>query len=467
MKKILIRSGMSQFDTFNAIDIIEKGSIGLNVGNLIYPFSIYRNLYNENVELVSDYYKNSPNDADFINENYSAYILPLANGIRKSFIPALRRYTDLINKLTIPVYLIGLGLKDHFDANGRKGFSYDADVRNFIKAVLQRSTMVGLRGQTTADYLSYLGFKEGVDHQAIGCPSMYTFGNEIKIKDFSLSDQSIICTNMTPAADWHTLEFINQLHMQYENATFIPQDEDELILTYLGMPYFRGNIKSDHLTNYPNSINSYVYAHGKVKYYLNAKTWIDDMKNVDLSIGTRLHGNIAPTLAGTPSITIPIDERMNELCKFHQFPTITQAELSENNNLGDVVEKIDFKSVEKMQERNFNNFISFLDKNEIEHGYDNAHNEQPFDKLIASLDFPPPVTPITSCNREEMIDRTETGYDIIRRKIYANEKKHGKNIADLNKKITKLKKNIENQKDELALRASKSESKRLFPLFKR
>lgn len=468
MKKILVRSGMSQFDTFDAVEIIKKGSIGTNVGNLIYPFSIYRNLYNENVELVSDYYRINPDDADFINENYSAYVLPLANGIRKSFVSSLRRYTELFERLTIPVYVIGLGLKDHFKSDGNEGFSFDDDVRNFIKAVLKRSSMVGLRGQTTADYLSYLGFKDGVDHQAIGCPSMYTFGRKLNIRDFNLTDESIIYTNMTSTADQNALEFMNQINEQFKNTTFIPQELDELVLTYSGMPYFNGLIRGD-LTHYPNSINSYVYKHGKVKYFLNARTWIDDMKRVDFSIGTRLHGNVAPTLAGTPSITIPIDERMHELCRFHQFPMIHQEELSASTRLQDLIEKIDFKSVEKVHERNFDHFLNFLAKNEIEHRYHNAHNEQPFDKKIATLDLPKPVAPITSCDRDEMIERVENGYDVIRQKINFNERRHSKSISDLNKniaekskKIAKQKKKISKQKKEIAALSESKKSKFLF-----
>lgn len=445
MKKVLVRSGMSQLDTFDAVEIIKRGSIGTNVGNLIYPFSIYRNLYSEEVELVSDYYRNAPDDADLINENYSAYVLPLANGIRASFVPTLRRYTELFNKLEIPVYIIGLGLKDHFVSGGSKGFPFDDDVRNFIKAVLKKSSMIGLRGQTTADYLSYLGFRDGIDHQAIGCPSMYTFGSKLKIRDFSLSDDSVIYTNMTSTANQNALEFMNRITEQYKNATFVPQELDELVLTYLGTPYFNGLIRNGNLSNYPNSINSRIYKEGKVKYFLNAKTWIEEMKGADLSIGTRLHGNIAPTLAGTPTITIPIDERMNELCRFHNFPTIAQEKLDNTTELADLIAQVDFKSVEKTHEENFKNFLEFLNKNGIEHGYNNAHNEQPFDRELARKDIPAPLVPITSCQRDEMVARIEGAYEVIRKRIDANERGKAATIVRLKKKVSQLREKVAQQ----------------------
>ncbi|WP_353853509.1 polysaccharide pyruvyl transferase family protein [Tetragenococcus halophilus] len=43
---------------------------------------------------------------------------------------------------------------------------------------------------------------------------------------------------------------------------------------------------------------------------MNAKSWIDFLKKPDLAVGSRLHGNITATIAGTPSLLIPKDARM-------------------------------------------------------------------------------------------------------------------------------------------------------------
>lgn len=102
MKKVLVRAGMSPLDTFSADEMIKRNSIGNNVGNLMYAYSVFRNLTTENVELDADYYRKDPDDANRINETYDAYVIPLANAIRPSFIPALKRYTALIERLKIP-----------------------------------------------------------------------------------------------------------------------------------------------------------------------------------------------------------------------------------------------------------------------------------------------------------------------------------------------------------------------------
>lgn len=443
MKKILVRSGMSPLDTFSADKIIKRNAIGNNVGNLMYAYSVFRNLTTENVELVSDYYRTNPADADMINETYDAYAIPLANAIRPSFIPTLKKYTELIQKLKIPVYVIGMGMAFPYEPNIGTKRPFDDDVKRFVTAVLEKSSILGLRGQITSDYLSYLGFKEGRDHQVIGCPSMYTYGENIKIRDIELNNNSSICVNMTPKANQEVLKFLNGLSDQYKNLDFIPQDMDEMILTYSGAPFLGGAVNTA-VDNYPNSLKSKVYKNNQVKFFLSAPSWIEYMKSANLSIGTRLHGNVAPTLAGTPSITIPIDARMRELTEYHNFPRVSINEINEDSKLESLLAKVDLHSVEKNQKKNYDNFISFLEKNDIEHVY-NYHSEGlkvPFDTMLEKINLKDPLIPITSCNSEEMRERLENSFDIIvPKQEKVNNKLQGK-VKEKNKKISDLKKTI-------------------------
>lgn len=463
MKKILVRSGMSPLDTFDADEIIKRNAIGNNVGNLMYAYSVFRNLTTQNVELVSDYYRTNPADADMINETYDAYAIPLANAIRPSFIGTLKKYTELIEKLKIPVYVIGMGMAFPYEPNIDTKRPFDDDVKRFVSAVLEKSSTLGLRGQITSDYLSYLGFKEGRDHQVIGCPSMYTYGENIKIRDIELNNNSSIGVNMTPKADSEVLKFLNGLSNQYKNLDFTPQDMDEMVLTYSGTPFLGGAVNTK-VDNYPNNLMSDVYKNNQVKFFLSAPSWIEYMRNVDLSIGTRLHGNIAPTLAGTASITIPIDARMRELSEYHNFPRVPAEEINENTKLEDLLGKVDLHSVEKNHQRNYENFISFLDKNEIEHVYDyNSQGLQlPFDVKLEKINLKPPVTPITSCDSKEMKERLQKSFDIMVpkqekeiNKLKGKVKKKDKTISDLKKKIDKEENSIE--KDEKVISELKLE----------
>ncbi|MEK4298286.1 polysaccharide pyruvyl transferase family protein [Oceanobacillus sp. FSL W8-0428] len=460
MKKILVRSGMSPLDTFSADEIIKRNAIGNNVGNLMYAYSVFRNLTTENVELVSDYYRTNPLDAEMINETYDAYAIPLANAIRPSFIPTLKKYTELIQKLKIPVYVIGMGMAFPYEPNISSKRPFDDDVKRFVSAVLEKSNILGLRGQITSDYLSYLGFKEGQDHQVIGCPSMYTFGENIKIRDIELNTSSSISVNMTPKADQEVLKFLNSLSDHYKNLNFIPQDMDEMILTYSGTPFLGGAINTK-VDNYPNNLMSNVYKNNQVKFFLSAPSWIEHMRNVDISIGTRLHGNVAPTLAGTPSITIPIDARMRELSEYHNFPRVSIEEINAETKLENLLEKVDLHSIEKSHQRNYNNFINFLNKNEIEHVYNyNAKGlKLPFDDKLEKIKLLDPVSPITSCSSEEMKERLQKSFEImVPKQEKENNKLKGK-IKEKNKKITDLKLDVERKSEDI--KNSKEQNKKL------
>src|SRR5699024_10914837 len=308
--------------------MIDKNSIGGNVGNLIYAYSIYRALWTEDIEIVPDYYKINHNEADYINENYECYVIPLADAFRKTFVGELRGYTKLIKKLKIPVVVIGVGLSAPFEPELNEGFPFDEDVKRYVSAVLEKSNIIGVRGQITADYLTKLGFREGVDHEVIGCPSMYAFGRNLKIRETNITKDSMIAVNSSLLSPKKVLDFITKSMNEYPNYYFIPQWRKEMMLTYAGHTEIAS--KSAKIKSYPAKMSDPAYMNNRVRYFLNAPTWIDFMKEVDLSFGARLHGNITATIAGTPSLIIPKDARMRELAEYHKLTSLWWQDISEN-----------------------------------------------------------------------------------------------------------------------------------------
>src|SRR5699024_4817450 len=102
--KILIRSGVSPFNPLPTQEIIENNFIGGNSGNLIYQAGVFNALSIENTIIIPDKYRINSDDAAYINENYSHYVIPLADAFRTDFAAnELKRYTKLIKELKIPV----------------------------------------------------------------------------------------------------------------------------------------------------------------------------------------------------------------------------------------------------------------------------------------------------------------------------------------------------------------------------
>lgn len=71
--RVLMRGSQSPFDNFSPLRTIISDKIWNNIGNLLFPFSIIKNILSEDV-IVDIYSKKDPADADFINENYLFFI---------------------------------------------------------------------------------------------------------------------------------------------------------------------------------------------------------------------------------------------------------------------------------------------------------------------------------------------------------------------------------------------------------
>lgn len=436
-KKYLIRSGIAPTDIRTPEDMVIKPSIGGNVGNLIYAFSIYRNLTTEDVEIVPDNYRINENDATEINNKYDAYIIPLADAFREAFVKELKDYTKLFKKLTIPVIIIGVGLRAPFEPNLEEGFPFDKEVKEFVKAVLERSTIIGVRGQITADYLSSLGFKEGRDHMVIGCPSMYSFGPSLNIRDTNITQDSLIALNGSKLSPDNVLKFMERSSVEYPNYYFIPQWQKELKMTYLG----NEKLKKD-TEHYPVNIAHKFYQEGRVRFPINAKSWIDFLKKADLAVGSRLHGNITATIAGTPSLLIPKDARMRELTDYHHLTHIWANEITEETSLNSLLEKVDLHAPEKVHEDNFNYFLQFLETNKLDHIY---RYEAPssLDQELEKTKLPELVKPINKVEIGQLNTRLQSYEKRKKKEIKELRTQNNKYEVSVQKSDKKLK-NLEN-----------------------
>ena len=111
------------------------------------------------------------------------------------------------------------------------------------------------------------------------------------------------------------------------------------------------------------------------------------MAEQQLSIGCRIHGNIAAVLAGTPALVFTIDTRTEELCRYHNIPFIPAERIDENTRLRDLYERADFASVLDGHARRFAHFVDFLNANGLRHIYreDPERSDAPLDAAVAAL----------------------------------------------------------------------------------
>lgn len=417
MRKILMRAGSSPLVNQPFSKIITDNLFGSNIGNWVYAFSIYRALMTEDTQIVPTYYKIKSLDVNEINENYDCFVIPLADAIRNSFVDELRNLTEFIKNLKIPCYVLGMGIRAAYDYEkvGIK-FAFDDDLVAFMEAVLEKSALVSIRGEITAEYLQNLGFIPEQHFTVTGCPSFYGYGTDLKVKNLVLNNDSHIAINNTIMSNKNVQIFLKNICEEYPNHYFYPQRLDELRLMYLGFNY-RYKRKCE---GYPNNIKDRLYAEDRVRFHNNVCGWFKELSHMDLSIGPRLHGNVAAILTRTPAVWIVHDGRMRELAEYHNLPTIHQSDIDENTDIKDVLSKVDIKSLLIGHEQRFHHYKDFLNKNGLDHIFKNTDmvEKSPLDKQLEELDMwntdDSGAKSVIKCDTHELIDRLNecTDYSI-------------------------------------------------------
>lgn len=421
MKRILMRAGLSPFVDYSPVKVIMKNLINNNIGNMLFPASICRTLLREDtaIDTMDTKRRYSSQHIRQINERYDYIVLPFANAFRSSFVSQLDAVTDLVSRVRIPCIVTGIGLQEKLNKEAGVGTSeLDKAVIRFMKAVLDKSAIVGLRGEFTADYLTRLGFQAERDFTVIGCPSMYMFGKELphmEVKE--LTPDSKVSTNSKIQLPQKFHDFMFRCRELLPNYSYIPQVIEELGQMYMGKSYPDGFIKKIP-KHFPVDFTHPIYQSGRGVSFVNVPSWLEFLGEKDFSFGSRIHGNIAAILAGTPCFIVVSDKRIMELVDYHNIPHILMDELKNDTNIFRLYEKADFSAIRKGHEKRFMYYLDFLKANDLPTIYDekgNAPEDTPYDKQIRKVKFTPAVKAFSALSSEEQLKRLRDIYENQRR----------------------------------------------------
>ncbi|MFF4077804.1 polysaccharide pyruvyl transferase family protein [Streptomyces sp. NPDC087218] len=402
VKRILLRSGKSPYDAVPVERALHEDVFATNSGNLIFSDAAHKILETPRSEVVSNGIATRVADAGRINEEYDVFVVPLANAFRPSFERQLERLTQLISKLKIPVVVPGVG--------AQTGVTYSADrlkpmqptVYAFVSAVLEHSASIGVRGEFTERYLRDMGFR---DVDVIGCPSMFLHGDALTIREGGgpLGPGSRIAVNGShDAVRKHKLgQIINRTHAHYPHLRFIGQNISEARqLHWRDMSH-----PNAALTTIPTHPDHPMYGEGKVRVYIDPTTWMEDLRGFDFSFGSRIHGNIAALLAGTPATVLCGDSRTLELCRYFEIPHRTLSEVPAHLDPADLHAEADFGPLMRGHRERFDRFTNFLDKNGLENTFTHGDGGAAFGARMSKLAFPPGVRPWTGADAAETATR--------------------------------------------------------------
>ena len=190
-----------------------------------------------------------------------------------------------------------------------------------------------------------------------------------------------------------------------------------------------------------------------MRFFTDVPSWLNYMKDIDISFGARLHGNITAILAGTPAVIIAKDGRIIELCKYHNLPSLTYRQVPYQTRFEDILEQVDLTSHLKTHKEKFGHFIDFLDKNGLEHIYkeDRSRKDAPMDSKLP----PPaePVKPFVSLSDAEKIQRLQEQYQLCAeygKSVKSSRHKFARKSNKLDSELKATKTQLTDKKKELA-----------------
>lgn len=405
MTRMLLRSGKDPFTPVVAESTLTQDVFNSNSGNYLFQHAIWKSLATPGTEIVSngtlsERERPEPGDAARINEQFDNFVIPLANAFRPDFAKRLVKLTELIKDLTVPVTVIGVGAQAGVAMSTEGLVGMKSTVKAFVGAVLDRSASIGVRGEFTRKYLVELGFPEA-SIDIIGCPSLFLHGPDLAVhkRVDAITADSPMALNLTPEVPGIGAFSTTQAE-RHPNLTYIGQDANDLRLLLWGVPFPHVD---DDLT--PTHMRHLLYQSDRYRLFLDMWTWYDFLATQDFAYGTRFHGNVAAILARTPAMLLAHDSRTLELASYHEMPHRIVSEFTEDIQAAELYDSVDFSSFNKAMPDRFARYVAFLERNGLEHIWQEGKANPSFDAQVASTTFPPVVKTLLSSDGTELATR--------------------------------------------------------------
>jgi hypothetical protein len=415
MAEILVRSGKPPHVAVSPEAALARhgwGVFGANVGNVLFLTSVFRALNTKSTHAVADsLYPERTRPPQYesmarqISERFTAWALPLANAFRPSWLKSLDNLTEVITRCSIPVTVVGVGLQaavddEASDSNVEFDSNVEESARRFVKAVLERSASIGVRGERTAGFLRRIGFPDDVI-DIIGCPSLFDGDGSLHVtRTAHFAPDSPMALNLLPSRTLWTSSF-DALADRFPNMTYVAQVHFELEMLLWGLS------EPSRFPGIPFQHRYRLYQNDRIRFFLDARTWREFMAQQRFSFGPRFHGNVAAITAGTPALILTHDSRTLELAEYHSIPYLQIGP----DPLPDPEELFDLADYDEFNQRHletFERYLAFLNRNGLDHIHRPGSENPEYTALLESTEYPGAVR-VTEANLDW------TGRELLRK----------------------------------------------------
>ena len=398
-QRILLRARKGPFDVVTAEETYERDWIGKNSGNLVFSHAAHKLLATSAAEITPSRFRADPRDADEINEKYDAFVIPLANAFRHDYVNRLTSMTRLIERLKIPVVVLGVGAQTDVDGDLEYLRPIDEPVKAFCRAVLDRSHSIGVRGEISENYLRTLGFSAV---EQIGCPSMFLHGDSLRVEKAkaTLSTQDRLAFVISPYVR-ALAPIVAHHHQRYPNLRYLAQGLYALgTLLYGDAPKLLG--KTDDMPIYTSHP---LFVEDKVRMFVDPWPWMEYLSGFDFAFGTRIHGTITALISGTPGYLLAHDSRTLELARYFDIPHRLMRDVPADIDAAQLYEEADYTALNEGHKERFARITAFLAKHDLGLSFADGDSATRFDEQVRQTVYPQAVRPASAYTAEELLAR--------------------------------------------------------------
>ncbi|WP_169726098.1 polysaccharide pyruvyl transferase family protein [Aestuariibacter salexigens] len=340
MKKIAVigKPGFISHSYRKSLEQLNK-EVGLNTGNLAFWYAMSEHVIGE-----KDYFGWTV-DPRVLAENYDVIMFPAANQLNPDW--DMDILANLFEKANLPLLIIGLGAQA--DYIGEK-LKFNAGSKRFMRVISERAYKIGVRGEYTAQVLH----ENGVENIEItGCPSNFINPNpelgrliENKLSNLCSIDRVAINVDITQKLK-DVLPIFSKWGSEAYSEIICQAPIEVLTLAHFRTVDLPPNVLDKYRKLFAPSLSPDAFTKlvdQSFSTYFDTTEWLYKLRKFDISVGTRMHGNMLAFQAETPCILFPHDSRLSELVDGMKLPRYSLDKLTSTTSLAEVVQKCEFNA---------------------------------------------------------------------------------------------------------------------------
>jgi hypothetical protein len=278
---------------------------------------------------------------------------------------------NFLEEVHLSVVVMGIGIQ----APSLDRLPRSEDAKRLARLLGERSKVVGVRGQISADFFE----QQGVHNlQIVGCPSILRHNTDglrlhkpewsrLRSFGFSLTRYYGVLYQREP------LTFINvqsrlikELHASGRVGVITQVEKEEKAFAYRDPDGMRSAEEQLRKVGWFDHEMEEIYKTRSVFFGTRASDYDMHVRNFDVIFGTRLHTNAMAVACGIPAITLTFDLRTQEIYDFWRLPSISVEEAAKLS-AREIYERADFEEFNRRIGFVYHNFRQYLEANGVAH----------------------------------------------------------------------------------------------------